>query len=721
MMAGTHGCRPSVTGLQATWRHTQRLSFAAGMVAALWLVPGETAALASEFAELDTALVPILADVPANSDLLAVKAGVTAYFKKDYAGGDAIAAGIKDAVARKLMRWYAMRQGAPGIAPAELEEFSLANPDWPDDALRGKAEELLLGTAGADEILSLLDRSPPITGAGRAALAAALAERGDTKKAAKLARATWHEDDFGKDTEARALARIGGLLTPADHKFRADRILYADSRWADVRAQRLAAARRLLPLLAPGDRAMIQARLAVYACTRGTGCLAAARKAFGALPASAGNDPGIVYHKIQLLRRSNRDGEAWRQMAQVAGNQDGLISPDDWWVERRVNAYAALYGGDPKLAYKIAADHGALTVNPLKDAEFLAGFIALRHLKDAKRALKHFQAMRKAADGPISYAQSDYWLGRTHEVLGDTASAQESFLAAGRQFNTYYGQLARQALDPNDLRLEMPAMPTPSQDEANRFASRDAIRALTIAAKAGVNDLMRVFAMDLRGKLDNEGELVLLAHLTATLGDMQMAVRVSKTAMERGFNLVHYAYPVHGMPKFQALRSLPEEATFFAVARQESEFNTMTKSGAGARGILQLMPVTAKDVCRKYKVKCDLSRLNDAAYNTSLATAYIADRFDDFGGSYIMGFAGYNAGPGRVRQWVGQIGDPRDPAVDPIDWVEMIHIEETREYVKKVLANVQVYRARLGDTKKPLRIAKDLRRGRSGGQNASAN
>lgn len=719
MAAGYHSMCMTLPGVAVLRRLAGRSTVLVAIVAAGLALPG--AASASEFAELDAALVPILAELPPDAELKAIKAAVTAYFKKDFAGGDAIAAGLRDAGARKLMRWYAMRQGAPGVAAAELEEFSIANPDWPDEALRSKAEELLLANAGANEIIDLLGRSPPITGAGRAALAAAYAERGDNEKATALARQAWHDDDFGKDSEAKALARIGGLLTPADHKHRADRILYADSRWGDVRASRLEAARRLLPLLTPGDRAMVQARMAVYACAKGGGCLGSAKKAIGALPPAASKDLGILYHRIQMLRRGNRTGEAWRLMAQVAGNQDGLISPDDWWIERRVNAYAALYGGDPKSAYKIAADHGKLTVNPLKDAEFLAGFIALRHQKDAKRALKHFQAMRKAADGPISYAQSSYWLGRTYEVLGDAASAEESFRKAAEQYNTYYGQLARQALDPSDLRLEMPPMPSPDQATIARFVSRDAIRALAIAAKAGVNDLMRIFAMDLRRKLDNEGELVLLAHLSATLGDMQMAVRVSKTAMERGFNLVHYAYPVHGLPKFQALRKLPEQATFFAIARQESEFNTLTTSGAGARGILQLMPVTAKDVCRKYKLKCDLGKLHDAAYNTSLATAYIADRFDDFGGSYIMGFAGYNAGPGRVRQWVGQIGDPRDASVDPIDWVEMIHIEETREYIKKVLSNVQVYRARLGDTKKPLRIARDLHRGRGGGQSADAN
>jgi len=219
----------------------------------------------------------------------------------------------------------------------------------------------------------------------------------------------------------------------------------------------------------------------------------------------------------------------------------------------------------------------------------------------------------------------------------------------------------------------------------------------------------------LKDRAEDEASAVLAAHLAITLGDTQMALKIGKAGMERGWNgLTRYSYPTVAMPAFEPLRSLPERALVYAIARQESEFNTITKSSAGARGILQIMPGTARAVCSKYRVKCEVGKLiADPSYNAKLATAYVADTTDDFAGSYIMAIAGYNAGPGRVRDWVGKIGDPRGAGVDPIDWVEMLNVDETRDYVKKVLSNVQVYRAELEDPTKALRIRADLQRGRS--------
>jgi soluble lytic murein transglycosylase len=469
-----------------------------------------------------------------------------------------------------------------------------------------------------------------------------------------------------------------------------------------------------LPLLGAEDQAKIRARIAVYRCVKGGACAVGAKAALAKVPEGS-QDWGITYHRIQLMRRMGQEAAAFRAMAQVPGNAKGLISPDDWWLERRMNVYTALYAGDVRTAYKIAADAGDVSANPRKDSSFLAGFIAFRRLNNPKQGLVHFTAMRKAADGPISMAQADYWLGRTYEALGDGASAQTHYEASGRWFNTYYGQLARQRLNPKNTTLNLRATKVPSAESVANFRARDSVRAAVIANKAGLNDLMRVFMLDLREKLDDEGEYVLLAHLAAKLGDTQMSVRVAKTAMDRGHDLTPYAYPTAGMPKFEPLRPLGDMALYFAVARQESEFNTLTLSGAGARGVLQVMPATAKDVCRIYKIKCDKAQLFDPVVNAQLGSAYIADRIDDFSGSYVLGFAGYNAGPGRARGWIRSIGDPRDPRIDPVDWVEMVHIEETREYIKKVLANVQVYRARLG-TESPLRIAADIARARPVGE-----
>jgi soluble lytic murein transglycosylase len=216
--------------------------------------------------------------------------------------------------------------------------------------------------------------------------------------------------------------------------------------------------------------------------------------------------------------------------------------------------------------------------------------------------------------------------------------------------------------------------------------------------------------------LKSEAELAMIAHLAEAIGDTQSAVRIGKAGIADRKNLFYYAYPVHPFPAYSPLRKPPETAFLLGIARQETEFNTLTVSGAGAKGLLQVMTVTAQHVCRDYKIKCDIKRLlSDPAYNTMMGSAYIGDRMQDFSGSYILTMAGYNAGPGRARQWIREFGDPRDPAVDPIDWIERIPIQETREYVAKVLANVQVYRARLGESDVAVRLDRDLMRARVAG------
>ncbi len=248
------------------------------------------------------------------------------------------------------------------------------------------------------------------------------------------------------------------------------------------------------------------------------------------------------------------------------------------------------------------------------------------------------------------------------------------------------------------------------------------MRALVIARRAGLDaSIMRAFFVSLRSSLKGEGETAMLAHLADLLGDTQSSLRIGKMAIARGLNLAIYAYPTAPFPAYTPLRSPPEAAFMLGIARQETEFNTLIVSGAGAKGLLQVMTVTAKHVCQDYKIKCEIGRLlSDPSYNATISSAYIADRVDEFQGSYVLAIAGYNAGPGRARQWIREFGDPRDPAVDVIDWIERIPIQETREYVGKVLANIQVYRARIGEEKTAVRIAEDLARARGTTPRAAA-
>jgi soluble lytic murein transglycosylase len=308
--------------------------------------------------------------------------------------------------------------------------------------------------------------------------------------------------------------------------------------------------------------------------------------------------------------------------------------------------------------------------------------------------------------------RAGYWLARTYDAMGAKDKMRAPLDRAQRNVDTFYGQLARLQLDPAATTLKIMPPRTPTAEEAQRFNSNDLVRAVVLSRKSNLDaSVTRTLLIRLGQTLETEAEQGLLAHLAEALGDTSMAVRLGKSAVARGHNLLMYAYPIHAMPTYAALRPAPEPALMLAIARQETEFSMAVTSGAGARGLMQVMPVTAQHVCRDYRIKCELDRLGrDASYNVMMASAYIADRLDEFQGSYVLTIAGYNAGPGRVRQWIKEFGDPRAATVDPIDWISRIPFEETREYVQKVLSNLQIYRARLGQDHDALRLLADLRR-----------
>jgi soluble lytic murein transglycosylase len=615
---------------------------------------------------------------------------------------------LADTAARKLVDWYLYR-GGYGTA-SEVRTFLEANPTWPERALLAqRAEEALFkSSVGAAEIKAYFANGKPQTAAGHAALASAyLADTGDAKAqelAKALAQKAWIDLNVPASLEPLFLKRVGPLLTEADHKRRLDRLLFNDSRWEGERNERAAVIRRLIALLSADEKKAAEARLAVFLRAKNSTQL------LSKLPAQ-GHDWGLAVQRAQALRRQKKDAEAWKILL-AEPEASPLVRPDGWWEERRANAYAALRAGKAKTAYELVRNPGALSVNATKDAAFLAGWLALRQLGDPKLALGHFETLAEAADGPLSQARGHYWLGRTYEALGDAAKAKENYTAASGYFDTFHGQLARLKLDASarELKIVPPALPTP--EEIARFNGSDAVLAAVIVRKAGLDvGLSRAFLYHLRNALKSEAEVAMLAHLAEALGDTQTAVRIGKAGIARGLNLVYYAYPIHSLPAYTPLRKPPEPAFILGIARQESEFNSLTLSGAGARGILQVMPVTARHVCRDYKIVCDIPRLmKDPAYNTMMGSAYISDRMDEFTGSYVLTLAGYNAGPGRAREWIKEFGDPRDPKVDPIDWIHRIPFEETREYVQKVLSNIQVYRARLGEQATALRLNADLRR-----------
>ncbi len=693
------------------------------MQAAPASVPAVAAAEADRITRFDSAIAQVRNATPSTDDALRIRDAAAAFIANDYNKGRTLRDQITDPVGRKLVDWVRLRSGLGDAA--EYQAWLQANPAWPERSLMVQRLEESLFVSGGNpkSIKEYFKTDAPVNGVGHAALASAHLADGDPMKAQALAQKAWRQLNIPSTLETGFLQRFGSMLTTADHKWRLDRMLLEDVRWIGDRNDKAAAIRRMIPLQPEVERPKIEARFAVFmkaalapqmmAALTAPATPAAAEGAAPA-PAPEATDWGFVYHQVQSLRRAKREDEASKLLLTVPTDPALIVSPDDWWTERRQNAYAAMKAGKQRVAYDIVKSSVGLSGNALKEQSFYAGWIALRQFNDLKTADEHFSTLRKASDGPLSLSKADYWLGRTAEALGDKARAEAHYKAASKFTDTFFGQLASQRISPGHQRLDAGPPKAPSPEDIRSFNELDAVKAVVLARKSGLDQsLTRAFLIHLARHFKTESEIAMVTHLAEALGDTQIAVRIGKASIARGYNVMAYAYPIHAFPAFPILRVPPEPAFLLGVARQESEFNPNIVSGAGARGLLQVMPITANHVCKDYKLKCDVPRLlTDTSYNAMMGSAYIADRMSEFRGSYVLGIAGYNAGPGRARQWIAEFGDPRDPKVDVVDWIMRIPFEETRDYVQKVLANIQVYRARLGESQTALRLNDDILRAR---------
>jgi soluble lytic murein transglycosylase len=621
---------------------------------------------------------------------------------------DETAAKISDPAARDFGFWYRYKHNKSSNLNAEaIEAYRLSHPMWPSqDQLREKAEtSLFLTDASPKRIKAFFDTKAPQTGAGKAALASVWLKEEKETQAKDLVVSAWRDHRLNPDVEKKILDKFGSMLTPEHHRARIDVLLYPD------KASAAPAALRVAKLLPEADQKKVEARIAVIKRRDNAG------KLLKALPDDAvEEDIGLRFNNIQWLRRTKNKEQrllAWKLLLDAPLEPNVLLDLNEWWIERRVNVRAALNDGHPRTAYEIAAKHGMQSGDSYVEAEFLAGWVALRYLNEPHTALRHFIALRRAATDSRNIALGEYWLGRTALALGDRGSAVIHFHGAAKYPQYFYGQLGRQALDPRPARLEVTSTPVPTQADIDRFMARNAVRAIGIARAAKLEWVTPQFFLALSRTLDNAPEVVLLAELAKAMGRNQIALRLSKIAFNRDLPMGDYALPVGVMPSFKSLLDeRVDPALVHALSRQESEFNAAAKSPVGASGLMQLMPATARGVARRYKVQYSQSRLTNPAYNTQLGEAFLSDLIDSYDGSYFMALAAYNAGPGRVKEWMEIYGDPRNPDVDPVDWIERIPFTETRRYVIKIMETLQLYRSQLAGPEGALHLVQDLNRGR---------
>jgi soluble lytic murein transglycosylase len=602
---------------------------------------------------------------------------------------------ISDPVARKLAEWIVLRSDDNGASVERYRAFIDANPSWPSQTFLRRRGEAALWDDHRDDatVWSWFENQSPLSAKGRFALARAMIARGDRANAERLVREAWRNDSMSEDTENTALDMFGALLTPGDQKARMDQLLYGNEYDSALRA-----AKRL----GSDQVALAKARIAGNRKASNT------RALLEAVPRELHGDPGFIFTRIQLLRREEKFAEAAQLMLSAPKDPGRLYNADEWWVERRLLSRKMLDVGEHRTAYLIARD-AALPARDIykTEQEFTAGWIALRFLTDPATAAQHFARIGVGSVNPTALARAGYWQGRAAEAAGRSQDAHAAYAAAAEHSTSYYGQLARAKL--GLPQIELNGAPAARGRGIERLEIVRAVQLLYALDE-------REIAIPIFGDMGDNGDpdaLVGLGELASRNGDARGMLLLGKSALNRGLPFDFYAYPVNGIPPFKSIGPDVEQSIIFAIARQESAFNPDVVSPAQAYGLMQVTPDAGKYVCKKYGASFDLGRLKtDPVYNAALGAAELGGLIEDYRGSYIMTFAAYNAGRGSVKKWIDRYGDPRDPKVDAVDWVELIPFSETRNYVQRIMENLQVYRARFGGGTR-LQIEADLHRGAS--------
>jgi soluble lytic murein transglycosylase len=632
--------------------------------------------------------------LPASKDDLSVlREALDATQRGDFALATRTARRAGAPVVLKIVQWLDYRRADTAASFEEFAAFFKANPDWPEFGRIEAAAERAMA-AGLDDAgtLAWFHYRDPVSREGRLRLLDALSDTGETKRATDLARAIWLEDDFGETEETDFLTRYDRLLRIEDHQARLNRLLWDNKETS---------AKRMYQRVDKAWQALAEARLALHADAKNASNLLAK------VPARLRRDPGLIYERVRWRRLNERDDEARALLLGVKTVKDHA---NLWWQERRRLARQALEKGQSRDAYRLAAAHGLEGGAAFAEAEFFAGWVALRFRHDAKTALCHFTRLHEAVSSPISLARGAYWAGRAAEATGAGQAAKGWYAKAAQWPATFYGQLAAARLSPKTTAM-FAAAERVAAKRANTFHATELVAAARLLAVLGEDSLVPPFILRLGELARGPNDHALLADLALDMARPDLAVRAAKLAASQGYISLGALYPTVKLPYPKAERL--ERPLVLALTRQESQFDPDAKSPAGALGLMQLMPATARAVGKEIGLKVkERELITSQALNVRLGSLYLAEMLDRFGGSYMLAVAAYNAGPANVGRWLAANGDPRaDATIDPIDWIEAIPIEETRNYVQRVLEATQVYRWRLGKAVTVDSLERDLVRG----------
>jgi soluble lytic murein transglycosylase len=610
----------------------------------------------------------------------------------DWTGSQGLAASGQDPTAKKIVLWRYLIDKNSGASFSQIASFLRDNPDWPGhDVMLARAEAAIDSTTDPHTIIAWFGTRDPQTGIGKVRLGEALVATGSGDRGRELIRKGWIEGSFDPNQEYAIIQKDGSYISSDDDIQRLDSLLWHND---------ISSARREISRVPAAAQRVGQVRIALHV-SPSSGLSQVAN-----LPSADQDDPGVLFDKARALRITGSVDQVADVLARAPMHEIGPLAPARVWDEINLDARQQLSESNYRTAYALAANAGMPTTAPeYSDAQFLAGWIALRYMKEPAVALTHFENLTRNVSRPISKARGRYWEGRAHEAAGNIAAAYASYRRAAEHPETFYGQLAIAKMSASPT-LELRSTAVEAATAA--YEKDELTHAVRVLADLGLETMLRIFALH-DAETHTPGQAKALCEDLTRMGFKEIALRVAKSESYTNVILIPYLYPTIAIPSYAGPYTAPEQAYTLGVIRQETEFDPASVSGPGARGLMQMMPesarIAASEAGMEYRPN-DL--LSDTDYNMRLGQVELSADLNTWTGSYILAAAAYNAGPGNARKWIAAFGDPRNSSVDPIDWIEHIPFEETRNYVQRVIENMEVYRDRLSGRSEPLRIMADI-------------
>ncbi len=595
--------------------------------------------------------------------------------------------------ANKVLDWMLLREGREDWT--EYTRFLARHSDWPGlKILRLSGEEAITSGDDPNGIVDYFSVQKPQSGHGALMLAGALARLGRQAEAESAIVNGWLSLPFKAEVQEEALAGYGALLKPY-HAERLDNLLWQG---------RFSEARSMFRFLGQDRVALAQARESLREQEPGVDARVAA------VPDHLIGDPGLAFERFVWRLKNDAEDRAIELILDRSRTADSLGKPSLWASRRHRTAHSLMLKGQYALAYRVASSHHILPSEDgpewLSDShdsravratrvgysqlEWLSGYLALRMLADPAAAVTHFARFGSHVESPISKAKAEFWLGMAYDGAGQVEQSRQALNRAAGYQTTFYGQIAAQFIGASTD----PGLIGPDHTPANisRFESLPVVRAGLLAHHAGEDSTAAWFLAHWAEEL-NAADVSALAALAGKHGAEFSAIKVAKEGVKNGFTDINFLFPLNGIEMYEL--PIPGELAI-SVARQETEFRDRAVSSAGAVGVMQIKPSTGQEVADRIGISGNIKTLlRNRETNVLMGAAYLRERLEEFSGSYILAIASYNAGPRRVAEWLAEIGDPRNPGVDPIDWIEHIPYGETRNYVMRVLEAVTVYRMRI--------------------------